>query len=85
MNRPQRIAASHGIYQNWMDACRGASPQILASFDNGGPLSELLMLGNIATQYPGTTLAYDPVAGQITDPAEANQRLAFPYRDGWQL
>ena len=53
-----------------------AKPQILASFDNGGPLSELLMLGNIATQFPGETLSYDPVAGQITNHAEANQKAA---------
>jgi hypothetical protein len=85
MNRPQRSAGSHGIYKDWMDACRGEQRQILASFDNGGPLSELLMLGNIATQFPGEMLAYDPVAGQIANHAEASQRLAFPYRHGWQI
>jgi hypothetical protein len=84
-NRPQRIAASQGLYKDWLDACRGAQPQILASFDNGGPLSELLMLGNIATQYPGETLAYDPVAGQVTSHADANQKLAIPSRDGWRI
>lgn len=84
-NRPERIAASRGIYRDWIDACRGGEPHILASFDNGGPLSELLMLGNIATQFPGETLAYDPAAGQITSHAEANQRLVFKYRDGWQI
>jgi hypothetical protein len=84
-NRPQRIAESHGIYKDWMDACRGGKSHILASFDNGGPLSELLMLGNIATQYPGETLTYDPVAGQITNHAEAHQKLVFKYRDGWRI
>ncbi len=83
--RPQRIPSSHGIYGDWMDACRGGKPHILASFDNGGPLSELLMLGNIATQFPGETLSYDPVAGRIAGPAEANQKLGFKYRDGWQI
>lgn len=84
-NRPQRIAPSQGIYQDWMDACRGGQRQILASFDNGGPLSELLMLGNIATEFPGETLAYEPHAGQITNHAEAAQRLGFEYRHGWQI
>ena len=83
--RPQRMAASHGIYRDWMDACRGKPTGILASFDNGGPLSELLMLGNIATQFPGETLAYDPVAGQIIHHAEANQSLLFTYRQGWEI
>ncbi len=84
-NQPQRIASSHGLYRDWIDACRGEQPQILASFDNGGPLSELLMLGNIATLFPGETLTYDPLAGRVTSHAEANQRLAYPYRDGWRL
>lgn len=84
-NRPQRIAQSQGIYKDWMDACRGEKTEIIASFDNGGPLSELLMLGNIATQYPGESIAYDPVAGQITSHPEANQKLTFRYRDGWRL
>ena len=83
--RPQRLGESQGIYKDWIDACRGGKPQILASFDNGGPLSELLMLGNIATQFPGETLTYDPAAGQIVDQAEASQKLAFKYRDGWRM
>jgi hypothetical protein len=45
----------------------------------------LLMLGNIATLYPGETLSYDPVAGKITSHAEANQKIAYPYRGGWPL
>lgn len=84
-NQPLRIGQSRGIYADWIEACRGGKPQILASFDNGGPLSELLMLGNIATLFPGETLAYDPVAGRITSHGEANQKLAYPYRHGWQL
>lgn len=64
-DRPRRIVASRGIYRDWIDACRGHQPRILANFDNGGPLSELLMLGNIATRYPGETLSYDPAAGRV--------------------
>jgi hypothetical protein len=57
---PLRIPASRGIYADWIDACRGGKPHILADFDQGGPLSELLMLGNLATQHPEETLSYDP-------------------------
>ena len=85
VNRPQRLGESRGIYRDWMDACRGAKPQILADFENGGRLSELLMLGNIATLFPGETLGYNPVAGQITNVAEANQKLSSKYRDGWRI
>jgi hypothetical protein len=66
-----------------MDACRGARPQILADFENGGRLSELLMLGNLATLFPGQSLAYDPATGQITNHVEANRQIEFNYREGW--
>jgi len=84
VDRPQRTAESRGIYSDWIDACRGASPRILANFENGGRLSELVMLGNIATLFPGQTLAYNTVAGQIANLAEANQKLSFQYREGWR-
>ena len=84
-NRPLGIPQSRGIYADWIDACRGGKPHILASFENGGRLSELLMLGNIATQYPGETLAYDPITGTITSHADANPKLTFNYRDGWRI
>lgn len=84
-NRPLRSAGSKGIYVDWMEACRGGKPDILANFDHGGPLSELLMIGNIATLFPETPLSYDPVAGRITDLPEANQRLGFEYRQGWRI
>jgi len=85
LNRPQRIPESQGIYGDWIAACRGGKPHILANFDNGGCLSELLMLGNIATQFPGETLAYDPLAGKITNHPDAGQKLGFTYRDGWRI
>ena len=84
-DQPLRIPSSRGIYRDWIDACRGEKPQILANFDNGGPLSELLMLGNIATQYPEETLSYDPAEGRVTNKTEANRLLGFEYRDGWKI
>jgi hypothetical protein len=83
--RPRRLAPGSGIYRDWIDACRGKASPILASFDNGGPLSELLMLGNIATLYPEESLSYDPAEGRIINKTEANAHLAFEYRPGWSL
>jgi hypothetical protein len=70
---------------DWIEACRGGDPHILANFDHGGPLSEVLMLGNIATQFPEETITCNPVAGQIIDHTEAFQQLGFAYRDGWRI
>ncbi|MFO7907436.1 MAG: Gfo/Idh/MocA family protein [Planctomycetota bacterium] len=84
-DRPLRIPPSHNIYRDWIDACRGKDTHIIASFDNGGPLSELLMLGNIATLFPEETLSYDPLQGCITNQEEANQHLGIEYRKGWKI
>lgn len=83
--RPQRIAESRGIYGDWMQACRGGKPHILANFENGGGLSEFIMLGNMATLFPEQSLSYDPGSGQITNHAEANRHLLFKYREGWKI
>lgn len=84
-NRPLRIIESQNIYKDWIDACRGEPSRIIANFENGGRLSELLMIGNIATLFPEETLTYDPISGRITDKAEANDFLARDYREGWTL
>lgn len=84
-DHPDRMPASRGIYADWIEACRGGSPQILADFDCGGALSQLLMLGNIATAFPGETLTYDTASGQITDHEQANRLRGAAYRSGWQL
>lgn len=83
--RPLRIPESRGLYVDWIEACRGGRPHILAGFDIGGPLSELLMLGNIATQFPGEAIAYDPAAGKIADHAGAAEKLGYEYREGWRI
>jgi hypothetical protein len=80
---PARIPESKGIYRDWLDACRGERPHILAGFENGGPLSELLMLGNIATLFPGETLVYAPSPGTLEGPAGADRQLGMAYREGW--
>ncbi len=82
-DRPQTLPASRGHYMDWLLACRGAAPA-WACFDYAGPLSEFLMLGNLATQFEGP-LHYDPVAGQIVNHAEAQQALGYEYRDGWHI
>jgi hypothetical protein len=80
-DRPQTLPASHGHYRDWLIACRGGeSPW--ASFDYAGPLSEFLMLGNLATRFEGE-LEYDPAAGKIVNHAEADRALGYEYREGW--
>lgn len=82
-HRPKSVAASHGHYNDWLRHCRGGEPA-WANFQYAGPLSEFLMLGNLATRFQGE-LEYDPVAGKIRNHADANRALNYEYRPGWKL
>ena len=77
------LSSSPGHEREWLEACRGGPPAI-SSFDYASPLTEFLLLGNVATQFPGA-LEYDPRACHIINCAEANEALHRDYRDGWAL
>lgn len=80
---PKKIAPSRGHYHDWFHACRGREPA-WANFDYANPLSEFLMLGNVATRVDGE-LEYDPVAARVLNNKDADRVLGYPYREGWVL
>lgn len=75
---------SEGHYQAWIDACReGTSPE--ANFaDYSAPLTEMVLLGNVALQAQ-RSIQWGADAGQITSPTGLNDLLSKDYREGWQL
>ena len=80
---PQKLPVSQGHERDWLQAARGGVPT-LSNFSNTGPFIELLMLGNVATQFK-EELEYDPLEGKIVNNAEADALLRRPCRDGWSL
>jgi hypothetical protein len=71
-------------YHGWIDGClSGTQPS--DGFDYGGPLTEAVLLGNIAARYPGTKLQWDAAAMKITNHDEANRWLRREYRKGWEI
>ena len=69
--------------KEWIEACKG-NGRALCPFDYGGPLTEIILLGNIAYR-AGRTLRWD--AGRMTFPdhPEADQYLRQEYRRGWEF
>ena len=47
----------------------------MSSFDYAGPLSEVVVLGDIALLHPGVTLEWDAKAMKITNHEAANKCL----------
>ncbi len=94
-----------GHQAHWADACKAGfgSPQhkaLTSSFDYSGPLTETVIMGNIALRsltirkekqgggfdYPGQKkLLWDGQNMKITNFDEANQFVKREYRSGWAL
>ena len=53
--------------------------------DFAGPLSELVLAGNLAVRLGGKKIVFDWPALKCSEPAEANQFLHREYRKGWTL
>ena len=70
-------------YQEWVKACKGG-PKPLADFDYAGPLTEMVLLGNVAIR-TGQKLLWDSPNMKITNVHEANELLRRQYRQGWSL
>lgn len=71
-------------YHGWVDGCiSGKQPS--DGFEYAGPLTESVLLGNIAVRYRGTKLQWDAATMQFTNLSEANQWLRRDYREGWNI
>ena len=70
-------------YQEWIRACKGG-PKPLANFDYAGPLTEMVLLGNVAMRI-GRKLIWDGPNMKVTNVPEANEYLQRQYRQGWTL
>jgi hypothetical protein len=70
-------------YQEWIRACKGG-PKPLADFDFSGPLTETILLGNVAA-LAGKKLSWDGPKLRVTNAPEVNKYLKRKYRQGWTL
>ena len=63
----------------------GGKEKCSANFDYAGPLTESVLIGNVAAHFPGETLEFDAKALSFPRKREANQYLTRQYRDGWKM
>ena len=72
-----------GHYAEWIAACKGGPPA-LSNFDYAGPMTEALLLGNVAMRV-GQKLEWDAANLKVTNVAEANRFISKEYRKGWEV
>jgi len=73
-----------GHEQDWIRACKGGQPAS-SNFDYSGPLSETVLMGNLAVRFPGRELLWDGEAMKVTNDADADAYVHRDYREGWKL
>ena len=69
---------------DWLEAIR-TGREAGSNFQFGGPMTETALLGAVAIRFPGQELKWDSKAMKVTNNDAANQWIAPPYRDGWEL
>ena len=68
-------------YQDWLAACRGGPPAC-SNFDIAGPLTETVLLGNVALRLR-RALTWDPRRLRVPGVPAADALLRGAYRTGW--
>ncbi|VGO16104.1 Putative oxidoreductase YteT [Pontiella desulfatans] len=80
------MTRSPGHHEEWVQAIKANDPSMAKSnFGYAGPLTEMMLLGCVATRVgPGTKLTWDS-EGMKTNNDVANRYIHHEYRKGWSL
>ena len=84
------IPSSPGHEEEWILACKGGTPAG-SDFEWAGPLTETVLLGNVALRNEmkeklgGQVMTWNPDKFSFTNIPEADQFLHCEYRKGWSL
>ena len=85
---PQTLAripgGIEGHEKNWVRSCKGGAPAS-SNFDYSGPLTEMVLMGNLAVRFPNRQLLWDGPNLQVTNDKDANAYVRRKYREGWTL
>ncbi len=80
---PRSIPKSIGHHAEWIRACK-TGQQTTCHFGYAGPLTEVVLLGNVAYR-GGERIEWDRARMRIPNAPEAERFLRQPYRKGWRL
>lgn len=81
---PRIPGNSSGHEKDWVRACKGGVPAS-SNFDYSGPLSEMVLMGNLAIRFPDRKLLWDGEKMRVTNDEAANAYVRRQYREGFTL
>ena len=73
-----------GHYLEWVNACKGGKDKPMSNFDYSGPMTEAVLLGNVALR-AGGRIEWDAENLRVTNNDAANRFVRKEYRKGWEL
>jgi predicted dehydrogenase len=78
------LPRSPGHHAEWVRACKGG-PAAMSNFpDYAGPLTEMVLLGNVAMR-TGQRIEWDSANLRVTNSSAAAQYIKREYRRGWEI
>jgi predicted dehydrogenase len=81
---PRVPGGTRGHERDWVRACKdGKAPS--SNFDYSGPLTETVVMGNLAMLNPGKKLEWDGKKMKVTNDDEANEYVRPNFREGWEI
>ena len=80
---PKSLPRSAGNNREWLEACKGGPPGG-ANFEFEGPITEAVLLGNLALR-AGKKLSWDAPGMKVTNVTEAQRYVRDEYRQGWEV
>ncbi len=87
-NLPERTypRVQGGHFKEWFDACKGGKPAGSNFVDHAGPMTEMVLLGNLAIR-TGQTVQWDSEKMRVTNSKQADALVHGGYepRKGWDL
>jgi predicted dehydrogenase len=79
----KKVPRSPGHYAEWIAACKGQG-KAMSNFDYAGPLTETVLLGNVALRV-GRKIEWDAKKLEVPNAPEAAQYIRREYRRGWSV
>ncbi|PYP08946.1 MAG: oxidoreductase, partial [Gemmatimonadetes bacterium] len=77
----QKYPRTEGVYAEWIAACKGGAPAGSNIPDHSGPLTEMVLLGNLAVR-TAQPVDVNPATGAVL--TSVPPELIKPqYRQGW--
>ena len=78
------LPRTNSHHAEWIRACKGGPPAMSNFTDYAGPLTEMVLLGNVAIRV-GKRVVWNSEKLQAVDLPAADRYIRREYRKGWEI